>query len=188
MKYASVLLVLVGVLLIAIALFASRPMSRPTVRASPKIAATPADLRVLAAETASAQCHSTDGLPDSGCTPGVTDPGVTQSNLAQTICVPGYTKKVRPPASYTNRLKTEQMQQYGFTGPAASYEEDHLISLELGGAPSDPRNLWPEPGASPNAKDRIEDALHRAVCDGKMPLIDAQTRLAANWHTAADGL
>ena len=27
----------------------------------------------------------------------------------------------------------------------SDYQEDHLISLELGGNPTDPRNLWPEP-------------------------------------------
>jgi hypothetical protein len=27
----------------------------------------------------------------------------------------------------------------------ACYEEDHLIPLEDGGGPTDPRNLWPEP-------------------------------------------
>jgi hypothetical protein len=27
----------------------------------------------------------------------------------------------------------------------ACYEENHLISLEDGGDPMDPRNLWPEP-------------------------------------------
>lgn len=40
---------------------------------------------------------------------------------------------------YTNALKGQQITQYGYpiTAPAA-YEEDHLISLQLGGAPVRP--------------------------------------------------
>ena len=37
------------------------------------------------------------------------------------------------------------MPEYGETGSPSDYQEDHLISLELGGNPTDPRNLWPEP-------------------------------------------
>ena len=67
------------------------------------------------------------------------------------------TSTIRPPTSYTNPLKLTHMQQYGDTvnDPSAAcmlssknkvcYEEDHLISLENGGDPRDPRNLWPEP-------------------------------------------
>jgi hypothetical protein len=33
----------------------------------------------------------------------------------------------------------------------ACYEEDHLISIEDGGDPTDPRNLWPEPYNTLNA-------------------------------------
>jgi hypothetical protein len=32
---------------------------------------------------------------------------------------------------------------------AAHYEEDHFISLELGGHPRDPKNLWPEMWGTP---------------------------------------
>ena len=35
--------------------------------------------------------------------------------------------------------------EYGETGSTSDYQEDHFISLELGGAPRDARNLWPEP-------------------------------------------
>ena len=77
--------------------------------------------------------------------PGVLNPDVTQSSLRTTICVPGFSRSVRPPADYTSRLKVEQMRAYGLTGDPSHYQEDHLISLELGGNPTDPRNRWPEP-------------------------------------------
>jgi hypothetical protein len=131
-------------------------------------------------------CHARAGglLPDPHCTPGVTSSLVTQENIGATICVRGYTKTVRPPASYTGALKRKQIKQYGYsdTNPK-HYEEDHLISLELGGAPTDPRNLWPERGASPNPKDRIENQLHAAVCSRQMNLADAQNLIGTDWRT-----
>lgn len=123
-------------------------------------------------------------LPDAACTPGATDPTVTQANIATTICVPGYTKTVRPPVSYTEPLKRELMARYGATDPASAFELDHLISLELGGAPRDPHNLWPEPGSSPNRKDSVEGRLHDQVCSGRMALADAQRAIAQDWTTA----
>lgn len=132
----------------------------------------------------SSACVSKDGLPDSNCTPGAIDPSVTQDNIQQTICVSGYTQTVRPPVSYTTPLKIEQMALYGWAGPRSDYEEDHLISLELGGHPRDPKNLWPEPynirhGA--REKDQIENLLHSRVCSGQMTLQEAQTAIATNW-------
>jgi hypothetical protein len=137
-------------------------------------------------------CHARGSglyvLPDPACTPGVSNPDVTQANLAQTICRRGWTATARPPESYTEPLKYHQMAAYGDTGSAARYEEDHLIPLELGGSPSSPENLWPEPGPSPNPKDRVENAANRAVCDGQMALVTAQRAIAADWMTLGQQL
>jgi hypothetical protein len=133
-----------------------------------------------------ASCHAHDGLPDQMCTPGVRDHRVTQKNIGKTICRSGYSASVRPPSSYTKKLKKKQMKQYGYYAgkKTSSYEEDHLISLELGGAPRSSENLWPEafkpkPGA--RQKDTVENYLHRRVCAGKMKLATAQRREARNW-------
>lgn len=123
-------------------------------------------------------------MPDPICTPGAIDPGVTQENISETICSRGYTASVRPPVSYTSSLKVKQMALYAETGPPSEYEEDHLIPLELGGHPTDPRNLWPQPGASPNEKDRIENRLRELVCAGTVPLARAQVAIAADWTMA----
>jgi hypothetical protein len=40
---------------------------------------------------------------------------------------------------------------YGYTGKMADADYDHLVSLQLGGDPSDARNLWVEP-ADPGHK------------------------------------
>jgi hypothetical protein len=54
------------------------------------------------------------GLPDPALTPGAINPDVTQMNISRTVCVRGWTKTVRPPAFYTNRLKNLQIRQYGY--------------------------------------------------------------------------
>src|SRR6266508_4829814 len=73
-------------------------------------------------------------------TPGVLNPDVTQATINATICVKGWTKTIRPPTSYTNKLKQKQMRQYHESGGPSRYEEDHLIPLELGGHPTNPKN------------------------------------------------
>lgn len=133
-------------------------------------------------------CHSINGLPDHGCTPGVANPNVTQANIYSTICVSGYTTTIRPSTSYTNNLKTLQIKEYGYTDTNLSdYEEDHLIPLEVGGDPTNPKNLWPEYGKIPNPKDSIENLCHTKVCNGQISLSDAQKEIVTDWYTACGG-
>lgn len=115
-------------------------------------------------------------------TPGALNPDVTQATIRDTICVHGWTRTVRPPVSYTNALKARQLGDYGLRGPPSRYQEDHLISLELGGAPVDPRNLWPEPYPRAADVDRIENELNRRVCDGSLSLADAQATESSLKH------
>jgi hypothetical protein len=116
-------------------------------------------------------------------TPGVLNPDVTQANIRSTICRHGWTATIRPPVSYTNGLKRKQMRQYGETGSVADYQEDHLISLELGGHPTDPRNLWPEPYPRASEMDKIENELNAEVCGGQLTLAQAQARESQIKHT-----
>ena len=133
-------------------------------------------------------CRSVNGLPDPICTPGVADSRVTQENIQVTICVSGYTKTVRPSTTYTNALKKRQIAEYGYSDTnLADYEEDHLIPLELGGHPTDPRNLWPQPRSGPDAavkKDGVENSLHNKVCAGLVTLAAAQATVSGNWELA----
>ena len=117
-------------------------------------------------------------------TPGVLNPDVRQGTVGSTICVPGWTRTVRPPTAYTSTLKAEQMREYGLGGSPAGYQEDHLISLELGGHPTDPRNLWPEPIPRALDVDRIENELNRAVCSGEITLAEGQRRESRLKHTS----
>ena len=78
------------------------------------------------------------------------------------------------------------------------YEEDHFISLELGGHPRDPKNLWPEMWGTPatpitskgpfpphlvgaKSKDAVENALHKEVCAGALTLKEAQNIISTDW-------
>jgi hypothetical protein len=57
------------------------------------------------------------------------NPTVTQSNIQDTICKSGWTATIRPPASYTNALKKQQLAAAKWKDKAPShYEQDHLIS------------------------------------------------------------
>jgi hypothetical protein len=122
-------------------------------------------------------------LADPVRTPGVLNPDVTQGNIRATICRHGWTATIRPPTDYTNALKRKQMRQYGETGSLADYQEDHLISLELGGNPTDPHNLWPEPYPRASEVDRIENDLNAQVCGGQLTLAQAQQREDTLKHT-----
>jgi hypothetical protein len=109
-------------------------------------------------------------------TPGVLNPDVTQATIGTTICVQGWTRTIRPPTEYTSALKLRQMRTYRETGPPSAFQEDHLISLELGGHPTDPRNLWPEPYPRAAQVDTIENELNAQVCGGSLTLAQAQER------------
>lgn len=127
-------------------------------------------------------------LPNPVLTPGALNPAVTQANIQQTVCAHGWTKTIRPKASFTNRLKAQQLAALGGAGvDPRSVEEDHLVSLELGGAPADPKNLWPEPWDGPwgaHRKDVLETFLKRQVCAGKMSLAEAQAEVRTDWVSA----
>ena len=143
-----------------------------------------------AAQAATTCSQSYLPLPDPTCTPGAWNPDVTQSTIDSTICVSGWTSTVRPPTSYTNPLNVQQIAEYGYSDTSTSdYEEDHLIPLELGGAPKDPNNLWPEPhaaygGYTSTNKDTVENRLKTAVCNGTVTLNDARNAIATDWTTA----
>jgi hypothetical protein len=161
-----------------------RPRKRRTGRRS-VLAYSTASAHIVQPQPPAGSCRALGrGLysrPDPRCTPGALDPSVTQTTIDRTICVPGFTAKVRPPESITETEKINSMAAYGDGGPTGGYEYDHFIPLELGGAVNDPRNLWPEPGASPNPKDAVEDTLHSEVCAGQVTLTHAQHAVASDW-------
>lgn len=120
-------------------------------------------------------------LPDPAATPGVLNPAVTPATLRTTICVHGWTATVRPPTGFTDKLRNAAT-------PAGHKpldgELDHLISIEDGGAPADPKNLWwmvyaDRYGA--RVKDVLETKVSRLVCKGRLSLDQARAALSPNW-------
>ena len=138
----------------------------------------------------SAHVGPADVYPDPERTPGAANPDITQDNIRQTICNPRWsTKSVRPEVSYTNHLKVEQIREYAYPDSSVKdYEEDHFIPLELGGNPTDPKNLWPEPyetsipDGGAHAKDQVENYLHAEVCAGSLTLEQAQQEITEDWY------
>ncbi len=123
------------------------------------------------------KCHVNGALPDTSCTPGA----VFQDATKDKICISGYTKKVR---NVSVSLKNKIYSAYGvIKHTAATYEMDHLIPLELGGN-NDITNLFPE-AANPkpgfHEKDKLENYLHKQVCNGAMTLQEAQAEIATDW-------
>lgn len=131
--------------------------------------------------------NNQDAFPDPRCTPGATNPAVTQATIDSTICVSGYTSSIRPSSSVTYPEKRASMTAYGQSGSTSAFEYDHLVSLEVGGAANAAANLFPEPLLGPygaRVKDRLENRLHSLICSKTIPLAQAQTEEATNWIAA----
>jgi hypothetical protein len=110
----------------------------------------------------------------SSCAPTL-NCSVNQSNIQSTICKSGYTGTIRPPVSYTDNLKVQQIARYGYlnTNPS-SYQEDHMISLEVGGNPTNHENLWPEEVTQAHVDDKAENQIRAQICSGTITLTQGQ--------------
>lgn len=164
------------------------PVPQPRVGGSDPLAAGTAPANVVQPQPPANSCHAGGSglfvLPDPRCTPGAIDPAVSQHDIGTTTCTTGFTARERPPERVTEAEKRSSVTAYGDAGPLRDYEYDHLVPLELGGAVNDPRNEWPEPGASPNPKDALEDRLAELVCRRRIALSDAQRLIAEDWVVA----
>ena len=172
---------------IGVASATTNPPNGPGPQAHYKVQKQPAPGHCFYRKTSAGQ-----PLPDHRCTPGADNPKVTQHTISATICRAGYTAKIRPPVSITNKEKVANAKSYHYTGRLNVAEYDHLIPLELGGDPNDARNLWVEP-PSPghkassgvyNPKDTVENEAKYLVCNHQVNLIVMQRAIAANWTTA----
>ena len=121
---------------------------------------------------------------------GALNPDVTQDTIAQTICVAGYTKSVRPAASYTSDVKRMLVARAGMNPTIAqNYELDYIIPLALGGHPTDRHNIALQIVEGKNGarrKDRIEAKLQCLVCSGQVTIADAQREILTDWQAAYD--
>ena len=212
-----------------------KPAKKKTTTTATKTSFKPADGNPIQ-HTAGEKRNGPDELyPNVEKNPGAANPDITQDNIAKTICSLSFTTKtIRPPAEYTDKLKKDQMAQiYNdtvqqtasslLTGgkfdeekckPSSDsphcYEEDHIVSLENGGAPSDPKNLWPEryntdvkkDRVGAHEKDKVENYVHNGICLGvpnakfssgpkpkhRLTLEDGQRILAIDWYACYQSL
>lgn len=156
----------------------------------PVLVHAPSGLHAPAARTPSS-------LPDPSVTPGAFDPRVTQENIHETVCVPGWSAKVRPPESITELRKKKALRESGFADQKlADYEWDHDTPIEVGGEPGDPNdpgytdyklNEWLQPkrpadGWTNEMKNHLENTMHRKLCDGDVTLEQARRVFTDNWH------
>lgn len=142
--------------------------------------------------TKTSGCAIRHALPDPACTPGAVDVRVTVEILCSRR-----TKEVR---HTWRRITIDSFTAYGVSrDDGVAREDDHLISLELGGADNDIANHFPQAYEDPvalkdgklsddelgaHAKDKVENWLHRRVCAKELPLADAQRMIATNWVAA----
>ena len=121
-------------------------------------------------------------LPDPDKTPGAVNKVLTMD----VICHKGWsTKSVRNVPAHE---KAQVYSSYDMdkTKPPCPCEVDHLISLEIGGS-NDIKNLWPQSYQgrwNAHVKDKLENRLHKEVCDGTTSLEDAQHDIATDWIAA----
>jgi hypothetical protein len=153
----------------------------PMMRSTPPINLTVLALCLGAACVLFARIGTSASYQPKGIT-GATDPTVTQATIGKTICVPNYTARAR---NVTEADKQFVLKRDGQTIKGCC-EVDHLISLELGGSNDRNKNLWAEPYEgqySAREKDKVETALHRAICraDNPIPLADAQKCIVSDW-------
>src|ERR1017187_1359095 len=146
----------------------SVPASHPTPEATPTVSA--GDLPCVQVKR--------------GCIPLNSD--VTEDTIRQTICVPGYTKTVRPSSSFTSEVKAKLLREAGLDESLmSSYELDHIVPLALGGHPRKLANLtlqrW-EGQHGAMRKDMLERRLQILVCRGELKLNEAQACIAEDWE------
>jgi hypothetical protein len=114
--------------------------------------------------------------PSASCTPGA------HERLTHVqVCA----SKPRPSLSAADRRAI--LHRYGLTSWSGTDGElDHRVPFFMGGT-TDARNVWPERGPIPNAKDRLEDYVRGRVCFRRphpMTLRAAYAVFADNWVAA----
>jgi hypothetical protein len=113
------------------------------------------------------------------------NPAVTPTTIQSTICVKGWTASIRPPVSYTNRIKKQRMHEMGLPLELiGDFQLDHKLPLSLGGSPDDPRNLILQDQDEAEGKDAVERCLPAAVCAGAVSLSEAQQAIWNDWRVA----
>jgi len=169
-----------GALIVAVFAIADAP----SVRELPNPTLTPGAVRVTETEPMYPNCpaYYVVGKP---MVPPANCPGpVTETE----VCATRGTARFR----HTMRVTKHRVcAEYGITDKAqcSAMEDDHDLSLELGGSDALP-NHWPEPwnGAhGAHVKDHLENELRRLVCEQHAIKLEAAWRcITSNWILCAE--
>ena len=124
----------------------------------------------------------------SACDRSVYNAHVSQATISQTICQPGYTKAVRPPANFTNGVKQKLVKRAGYPeSEVYKYKLDYVVPVALGGHPRKLENfelIRREGPSISKRKNGIEEKLQCLVCAGELSLADAQHEASTDWEAA----
>ena len=112
------------------------------------------------------------------------NPAVTPATMNATICKPGWAATVRPPRAWAYRQKLALIKTTGAKQAPGRYVADHIVPIEIGGAPHDRANLMLQTIAAGHKKDRLENTLRRGVCNGTIPLNTAQSEISSDWQAS----
>lgn len=108
---------------------------------------------------------------------GANNPAVTQDNIATTICAKGWLADVRPKQAQSWKFKKRLLVAQHRYKNGHRYILDHVIPLEIGGAPLDAQNFMLQSYRASLTKDKVEDSLHNQVCKGTITLDHARVMI-----------
>ena len=123
-------------------------------------------------------------LPDPRCTPGQHRPGRHPGrhpldHLQEGLDRHGPAARVPDRAVQVRRGLSRPTAPRGQSGPSST-----TWSRWNSAAATTPPTCGPSTRPTPNPKDKVEDALNAAVCEGRVSLTAAQDAIAADWLTA----
>jgi len=87
------------------------------------------------------------------------NPRITQNNIQTAVCRRGWTRTVHPSRNVTDAIKRNLVADRRVS--PRDYELDHIVPLDLGGAPRSPQSM---------------------VCAGDLTLKGAQHEIATDWR------
>jgi len=130
-------------------------------------------------------------VPDPSCTPGAVNPTLTLDVLRDSAFRTGpcvRDKATSAAKKYVTYSWYKTTKPPANTGANQICEEDHLVSLELGGSDT-LANIWPQCGPASVAlndrffkeKDLVENYLAAEVKAGTIDLASAQRGIATDW-------
>ena len=107
------------------------------------------------------------------------NPRVTQNNIQTAVCRRGWTRTVHPSRNVTDAIKRNLVADRRVS--PRDYELDHIVPLDLGGAPRSPQSDAPVAGRRVRCP-HVRTILSANSCAGDLTLKGAQHEIATDWR------